>query len=247
MLKKVLCILFVFVLVFSVSGPAFAEDGIPDESTEIGESDMLTPDSPFYFLKRAVESLQLLLTFKAEVKQELMQRLVEERAKELEVLMNRFGDGDLSKRQERQVEKAIERLIKQSERTIPGEEIRESAKTLKDAEDKTAALIAHLELIREKAPEGAGNGLTRAIGNKRASREPSDEDNDDEQGPPDGKGPGSNPGEGSGNNPGLGGNNPDDSDSDGHEDGDQDDDGNDSHGKPAPGKPGDPGKGKGGN
>jgi len=93
-----------------------------DEEAGAEESEdpdkLLTPDSPFYFLKRFVESVKLFLTFDQEKKVNLLAELAEERAKELEALQQKFADGELTEAQFKLLEKALEDLVLSTERLV---------------------------------------------------------------------------------------------------------------------------------
>lgn len=97
------------------------EDGQAQDEVDQDEEDtepVLTPDSPFYFLKRFVESVQLFLTVDEEKKVQLLGELAEERARELESLQQKYADGELTEKQFRILEKALEDLITYTDRFI---------------------------------------------------------------------------------------------------------------------------------
>ena len=54
--------------------------------TEEPEADILTPDSPFYFLKLLLERIELLLTFSSDAKAEKLAEFAERRLAELNAL-----------------------------------------------------------------------------------------------------------------------------------------------------------------
>lgn len=96
------------------SGPDADEaEANPEEETGAAKAPgkILTPESPFYFLKRFVESIRLFLTLDGEKKAQLLSDLAEERAKELEALQEKFADGQLTEKQFKLLEKALEDLI----------------------------------------------------------------------------------------------------------------------------------------
>lgn len=90
---------------------AETEDPEQAEPNDAKPEKILTPESPFYFLKRFVESVKLFLTFDGEKKAQLLSELAEERARELEALQEKFADGQLSEKQFKLLEKALEDLI----------------------------------------------------------------------------------------------------------------------------------------
>jgi len=87
------------------------EDEDEDEDTDPG----LLPDSPFYFFKRLLENIKVWLTFNQERKTELLAELVEKRAAELKALEEKYADKELSKRQQRVLQRAIANLEESAE------------------------------------------------------------------------------------------------------------------------------------
>jgi hypothetical protein len=169
-----------------------AEDGDPDPHVE----NVLTPDSPFYFLKRFIENVRLLLTFNREKKVELLTALVEERAKELETLNNKYAEGEITEAQLTVLEKALDALILFTAKLIvemelpeepeqpaepgdePGKEPGDAASEEGEDEeeengepDKYEWRISHLQSIAERAPGAAQKGLNTAIANAERQRE----------------------------------------------------------------------------
>ena len=190
-MKKSLVVLLVFLLIFSLGlSQAFAVE--PDEVTgseveELTEDNVLTPDSPFYFFKRFVESVRLWLTFDQEKRVELLEELAEERLKELEALHARYGEGELTEQELDVLEQALDDLIVHVEILVvsldepvePDEEEPNGDDELyvegdgeeEEFGDKYLWRIAHLEAIKERAPAAAHFGLERAIANAWRQRE----------------------------------------------------------------------------
>jgi hypothetical protein len=156
-----------------------------EEEEEGGELEIiLTPESPFYFLKRFIESVRLLLTFDQEKKLSLLEELAEERAKELEMLESLYAEGELSEAQLSTLEKALDDLILYTERLIGEliklegleepdfeEELDEEGLTEEQKPDKYQWRIEHLQTIADRAPAAAQNGLARAMANAERQRE----------------------------------------------------------------------------
>ena len=164
---------------------------ISEEEEEEEEDSVLTPDSPFYFIKRFIEEIRLLLTFDQEKKAALLDELAEERAKELEALEKMYAEGELSEEQLAMLEKALDDLLLYTERLVeklaqlqnpegePGEEgndevieaLEEEGNEEEKDLDKYQWRIAHLQSIADRAPEAAQKGLSRAISNAERQRE----------------------------------------------------------------------------
>lgn len=205
--KRKLAVLLVFLLVFSLA--ASQVYAVENETEEVEEDEsinfIITPDSPFYYLKLFLEDVNLLLTFDPEKKAAYLAELVEERDKELAALYAQYENEDLTEEQLEILEKALDNLISYVERLIEslaalddpdeGEDMdegieEEHEKVDKDAyADKYLWRIAHLEAIAEQAPEAAQMGLARAMANAERQRaraieqgkivEDEDEDEDD--------------------------------------------------------------------
>ncbi|MCW3489738.1 DUF5667 domain-containing protein [Dethiobacter alkaliphilus] len=94
------------------------EGGIIAVETLEAQEDVLTPDSPFYFFKRFIEEVRLILTFDQETKIALLDELAEERAKELAALESMYEDGELSDKQLATLENALDDLIIYTERLV---------------------------------------------------------------------------------------------------------------------------------
>ncbi len=90
----------------------------PGDVTPEEQGSVLTPDSPFYFLKRFIENIRLLLTFSQEKKVALLTELAEERARELEALTSKYVEGELTGAQLAVLEKALNNLILFTEKLI---------------------------------------------------------------------------------------------------------------------------------
>jgi len=103
-----------------VMEPDDSEEDASDVETDLEEDEekILTPESPFYFLKRFVESVKLFLTFDEDKKVQLLSELAEERAKELEALQQQFADGELTEKQFNLLEKALDALLLSTEKLI---------------------------------------------------------------------------------------------------------------------------------
>lgn len=170
--------------------PTDTDDGAVDEVNE----NILTPDSPFYFIKRFIENVRLLLTFDQEKKVELLEELAVERVKELAVLQQQYAEGELDEAQLANLEQALDDLVSYAERLVeelatlddeveqPEEddegEIGESEEgTDEDADepgrelDKYEWRILHLQSVATRAPESAQKGLARAVANAERQRE----------------------------------------------------------------------------
>jgi hypothetical protein len=202
-MRKVTTILLVLGLVFSLlAGSAWAnepeDDGIQIEITEVPEEEeqvadpeevtVVTPESPFYFLKRFMEAVRLVLTFDQEKRVAYLEELVEERQKELDALERLYNDGELSEDRRAMLENALDEVLLFAERLVEavnrleGSEPEEPEVVEEDGEtgeeepaqpetDKYLWRIAHLQSIAERAPEGAQKGLARAIANAERQRE----------------------------------------------------------------------------
>ncbi|MCR3922358.1 MAG: DUF5667 domain-containing protein [Firmicutes bacterium] len=168
------------------------EDGssiIAIETLEV-EEEVLTPDSPFYFLKRFMEQIRVLLTFDQETKVTLLDELAAERAKELDALEYMYEEGELNEEEVAMLEKALDDLILYTERLVgqlaelDGEsdegvpedhqelEFEEEVEGIEEEPelDKYQLRIAHLQAIADRAPEAAQNGLARAMANAERER-----------------------------------------------------------------------------
>ena len=168
------------------SGEEVENIGVTIEITQ-PEDTTLTPESPFYFIKRFIEDVRMLLMFDQEKKVALLDELAEERANELEILEAMYAEGELSEEQLITLEKALDDLLLYTENLVnelvkleepdgeqdeDGEdELIEEGTENEQELDKYQWRIAHLESIAERAPEAAQNGLARAIANAERQRE----------------------------------------------------------------------------
>lgn len=152
------------------------------DETEVLES-ILTPDSPFYFIKRFIENIRLILTFDQEKKVSLLEELTAERTKELEALQQQYTEGEISEAQLATLEQALDDLVAYTERLV--DELAkvddEAGQSEDDADEETEELgqqldkyerrIIHLQSIANRTPESAQKGLARAIENAERQRE----------------------------------------------------------------------------
>lgn len=121
-MKKLLALLvagFMILSIFPAAALAVTEP-VDDDQEVIEEviEDVLTPDSPFYFLKRFKESIQTLLTFRTESKLALSERLAEERVKEYLALQAKYADGEISEQDFALLEKALDDIVVYYQRLI---------------------------------------------------------------------------------------------------------------------------------
>ena len=124
-MKKLLALLVAGFMILSIfPGAALAvtetEPMVGDDQEVIEEviDDVLTPDSPFYFLKRFRESIQILLTFRTESKLALRERLAQERVKEYLALQARFAQGEISEKEYALLERALDDIVIYYQRLI---------------------------------------------------------------------------------------------------------------------------------
>lgn len=89
-------------MLLSISAPAFAADTTSNTTTQTQASTStnvqagITPDSPFYFVDKIYEDLQLLFTQNVEARAKLLADLSNERKAELNVLATKHQDGQIS-------------------------------------------------------------------------------------------------------------------------------------------------------
>jgi len=136
-------------------------------------ADILTPDSPLYFLKRLWEKVVLTLTFKEDKKVEYMAKLATERAKEYQALENKFSAEEINDEQLAHLDEALEDTLQFTEQYMNCilEDDAEDEPLEEFDGDRYEQRIAHLQRIAERAPEAAQKGLARAIANARRQRE----------------------------------------------------------------------------
>ena len=83
MFRRTLAVLLAFLLIFSLSVSLVFAVELDGEGTDTGEEEsvefIITPDSPFYYLKRFMEDAKLLLTFDEEENAAYLAELVEEK------------------------------------------------------------------------------------------------------------------------------------------------------------------------
>jgi hypothetical protein len=206
-LRKIVTILFAVGLVFSLLiSSVWAVEVNQDvdmiqitqeeKVEESEEESVMTPESPFYFLKRFMENVRLVLTFDQEKRVTFLDALVEERARELDALENMYETEEMSEAELKTLENALDELVLFAERlmsevskleegdgepetTEEGVEPEDELGEIEDGEldgetleqDKYEWRIAHLQAIAEKAPAPAQNGLARAIANAERQRE----------------------------------------------------------------------------
>jgi len=147
-MKKKLAIILVVSLFVMVFAPvALAQD----ESVEPG----ITPDSPFYFLKEWIEEIQVMFTFRAENKVELLNRFAEKRLAEAQKMIEK-GKTDLA-------EKCLSRYEKHLNKTQDIiEKLGDEEVCMKVAE----ATSKHERILSEllgKVPNTAKESIGRAI------------------------------------------------------------------------------------
>src|SRR3989339_532880 len=76
----------------------------------------LTPDSSFYFLEQAWESVSTFFTFNSETKTERLLKLAEERLAEAKVLAENTEKSALAEKALARYEKFVEKVTKQAEK-----------------------------------------------------------------------------------------------------------------------------------
>jgi hypothetical protein len=181
----------------TVSANEYEEGGLVIEITETMEEEdnqesVMTPESPFYALKRLFESFRLMLTFDQEKKVAYLEDLLEERQKELDALERLYNAGEISDEQLTILEKALDDLISFAERLMEevakldengseedlpegqeGEEVDGDEEHYSEEMqmDKYQWRVAHLQAIADQAPESAQKGLARAMDNAWRQRE----------------------------------------------------------------------------
>lgn len=125
---------------------------------------VLTPDSPFYFLKTWKESIQTFFTFGAENKTKQYLRLAEVRLAEYQKMVEK-GKTEIAdkilQRYEKQLNNALEKT----------EELKNKGRDIKDLSQKIEeTVVKHLEILQEnfqKVPEQAKKGIENAIENSQ--------------------------------------------------------------------------------
>lgn len=156
---------------------ANVETSLDSDFTDEELDKVLTQDSPWYFIKRIFERVNLILTFRQEAKTELLADLANERAKEYAALEKKYDGEDIDEDQLKLLEQALKEMLKFTEKymeKIIEEEDDEEVPPVVDEEevegDKYQQRIAHLKRIAERAPESAQSGLSRAIANAHRQR-----------------------------------------------------------------------------
>jgi len=157
-MRKILTVFLVVSLFVMIFAPAAMAQ---DESVEAG----LTPDSPFYFLKQWVEEIQLMFTFKAENKIELLNRFAEKRIAEAQKMIEK-GKTDLA-------EKCLNRYEKHLNKTQGIIEKLGNEEVYMKVAEATSKHGRILNELLEKVPETAKESIGRAVevsqtGHKRA-------------------------------------------------------------------------------
>ncbi len=167
MVKKILTGSLLFITFFLIGGAVFAqEDAVLADPPTIEEFEdiqepLLSPDSPFYFLRQWQEGVERFLTRSEEAHANLELKHAQRRVGEMKHLARVNKKELLERTQERwqnHIQKAQERAERVSEqREVVRERVLEA----------TSKHLAVLEKVYEQAPEEAKEGLQRAIDNAK--------------------------------------------------------------------------------
>lgn len=117
-MKKCFALAFALILIIGLFGGTVAAGGEGPEGAdteEAGEPGLL-PDSPFYFLKKIIEDIRVVLTFNKDNKTDLLAKLVDRRTFELQALEEKYADSELTAKQEKRLAKAAAALERSAER-----------------------------------------------------------------------------------------------------------------------------------
>ncbi|MDO8886645.1 DUF5667 domain-containing protein [Candidatus Oleimmundimicrobium sp.] len=147
-MRKILTVFLVVSLFVMVFAPAVMAQ---DESVEPG----LTPDSSFYFLKVWVEEFQLMFTFRAENKVELLNKFAEKRIAEAQKMIEK-GKIDLA-------EKCLSRYEKHLNKTQSIIEKLGNEEVYMKVAEATSKHERVLNELLEKVPERARDSIEQAI------------------------------------------------------------------------------------
>lgn len=160
-----------FLALFVVGGVVFAQEdtdvATPETTGAIEDiqEPLLSPDSPFYFLRRGQEAIERFLARSEEARTNLELKHAQRRIGEMKHLARVNRTELLEKvrvRWQAHLEKAQERVERMVEKR---EEVREHVLEM------TSKHLAVLEKVYEKAPEEAKEGLQRAIDNAERYQE----------------------------------------------------------------------------
>lgn len=147
-------------IVVSTAGLAAAEGAGAEADARIAQSAGLTPDSRWYWLDRALEQLQLLLTRGDEQRAVVLAGLAVERASESAVVAKR-GRTELAERSAGEAERILAESVGHLQKAMEESEDELAAEAIvMDAGKQSRAI---LEQVLAKAPAEAKTGLTRAL------------------------------------------------------------------------------------
>lgn len=131
-------------------------------------SDIIAPDSPFYFLQTWKESIQTFFTFGAENKAKQYLHLAEVRLNEYQNLIDK-GKTEIAEKTLAKYEKQLDNALQKTE------ELKNKGKDIKDLSQKIEETVSkHLEVLQEnlqKVPEQAKKGIENAIENSQKQME----------------------------------------------------------------------------
>lgn len=126
--------------------------------------DLITSNSPFYFLQTWKESIQTFFTFGAENKAKQYLHLAEVRLNEYQNLMEK-GKTEIAEKTLNKYEEQLNRALTKAQ------ELKDKGKDIKDLSQKIEETVAkHIEVLQEnlqKVPEQAQKGIENAIENSQ--------------------------------------------------------------------------------
>lgn len=134
------------------------------DSTQQTEDELISPDSPFYFLTILFEDVQLLLTFDSEKK---IEKSLEFAERKLEAMEN-LGEEEDSMIMEK-LEYRFEKLLEKTERKMEQNEYTEEESALKTQEIRDRHL-AVLNSVLERVPEGQAQESIQKVIDKTEER-----------------------------------------------------------------------------
>ncbi len=134
------------------------------DDTEQTEEELISPESPFYFLSTLFEDIQLLLTFDTEKK---IEKTLEFAQKKLDAMENLDKNED-SKIMEK-LEYRFEKLLTKTERKMEQNEYTQEESALKTQEIRDRHL-AVLNSVLEKVPEGQAQESIQKVIDKTEER-----------------------------------------------------------------------------
>ncbi len=131
-------------------------------------SDMIAPDSPFYFLQTWKESIQTFFTFGLENKAKQYLHLAEVRLDEYQKMIEK-GKTEIAERTLEKYEKQLNNALQKTE------ELKSKGKDITDLSQKIEETATkHLEVLQtnlQKVPEQAKKGIENAIENSQKNIE----------------------------------------------------------------------------